>query len=372
MKQIPFVDLKSQYKFIKPEINLAIKRVLDSTHFILGEEVEEFEKKFAKFCDTKYAVGVGSGLQALELGMRGLGIGEGDEVITPANSFIASSSAISATGAKPVLIDCDPKNFNIDPQLIEEKITEKTKAIMPVHLYGQPAEMDQIRKIAKKYNLFIIEDACQAHGANYKNKRVGSIGTCAAFSFYPGKNLGAYGDGGMITTNSESLANKVFKMRNYGQSKKYYHDFLGGNSRLDTIQAAVLLVKLKYIEKWNKARLKAAQTYNKMLKNLPLKTPEIPQDATHIFHLYVIKTPKRDELAKYLSSKGIATGQHYPIPIHLQKAYQDLGHKKGDFPITENLAQQILSLPMFPELTKTQIEYITSSIRSFFKISGEI
>lgn len=367
MKTIPLVDLKAQYQTIKPEVNSAIKNVLESTHFILGEEVESFEQKFAKFQDAKYAAGVASGLSALEIGMRALGIGEGDEVITPVNSFIASSSAISFTGAKPILVDCEENSFNISPEEIEKKITKRTKAIMPVHLYGRPADMDQILRIAKKYNLMVVEDACQAHGASYKGKKVGSIGIFGAFSFYPGKNLGAYGDGGILTTNDEQLIKTVSSMRNYGQTKRYHHRYLAWNSRLDTIQAAVLLVKLKYLESWSKARLNAARLYNKLLKDTPVITPRIPEDSIHVFHLYVIRTPKRDLLSDYLNKEGIATGLHYPVPIHLQEAYKQLGHRKEDFPVSEKLSGEILSLPMFPELKEPQIEYISKTIKKFFK-----
>lgn len=366
MRTIPLVDLKAQYQTIKPQVNKAIKKILKSTHFVLGEEVEIFEEKFAKFTGSKFAIGVGNGLNALELGMRALGIGRDDEVITPANSFIASSSAISFTGATPVLVDCEENTFNIDPKKIKEKITKKTKAIMPVHLYGQPAAMDSIQKIAKKHNLMIIEDACQAHGASFKGKKVGSIGNFGAFSFYPGKNLGAYGDGGIITTNDKKLAQILKGMRNYGQSQKYHHHYLAWNSRLDTIQAAILLVKLKYLNDWNIARLRNAQLYNKLLAGLPIIAPEIPQDSIHVFHLYVIRTAKRDSLAQYLNKNGISTGLHYPIPIHLQEAYKQLDYKKGDFPITEKLAQEILSLPMYPELKESEITYIAKSIRNFF------
>ncbi len=372
MKSIPLVDLKAQYKTIKPKIHLAIKKVLDSSYFILGDEVWDFEKKFAEYSEVKYAIGVASGLDALELGMRALGIGVGDEVITPANSFIASSSAISFTGATPILVDCEENTFNIDPARIEEKITKKTKAIMPVHLYGRPADMDQTLKIAKKHNLMVIEDACQAHGARYKGKRVGSFGNFGAFSFYPGKNLGAYGDGGIITTNNKTLADTVAKMRNYGQAQKYHHDYLAWNSRLDTIQAAILLIKLKKLDKWNGGRREIAQEYNRLLKNLPIIVPEIPKNIDHIFHLYVIRTKNRDDLAKYLNQKGIATGLHYPIPIHLQKAYQDLGYKKGDFPVSEKLAEEILTLPIYPELKDSEVEYIAISIRQFFKFTSSL
>lgn len=364
---IPLVDLKAQYQTIKQEVDTAIKRVLLSTDFILGQKVEQFEKEFAKFCQVKFAVGVASGLNALELGMRAYGISPGDEVITPVNSFIASSSAISLIGARPVLVDCDEQTYNIDPQKIEEKISKKTKAIMPVHLYGRPAEMDAILKTGKKYHLIVVEDACQSPGATFKGQTVGSIGNLGAFSFYPGKNLGAYGDGGMLTTNDQKLARQVSQMRNYGQTTKYHHQYLAWNSRLDTIQAAVLLTKLKYLKIWNQARAKIAQIYNKLLSDLPIITPDIPTDAEHVFHLYIIRTPKRDDLSTYLNKKGISTGIHYPIPIHLQPIYKDLGYKKGDFPVAEKLAAEILSLPIYPELKSSQVEYIAKTIKDFFK-----
>lgn len=364
--QVTLIDLKIQYSRIRPEIDKVIKKVISSGDFILGKEVYDFENDFANYCNVKYAVGVGSGLSALELGMRALKIGTGDEVITPANSFIASSSAISITGARPVFVDCADVDFNINPNLIEKKITKKTKAIMPVHLFGQPGPMDNIMKIARKYNLYVVEDACQAHGAVYKNKKVGSLGDFGAFSFYPSKNLGAYGDGGILTTNNKRLAETVSMMRNYGQEKKYYHKFLAWNSRLDNLQAAVLRVKLKYLDQWNIKRARNAKLYNQGLKDLPVITPPVNPDSTHIYHLYVIRTKSRDKLAAFLKDKGIVTGLHYPIPIHLQEAYRDLGYTNGDFPVTEMLAKEVLSLPMYPELTGKQIKLVTNSIKNFF------
>lgn len=364
---INLIDLKIQYRQIKKDVNKALKNVLSSADFILGVEVKNFEKEFAIFNEVKYAVGVGSGLAALELGMRALGIGPGDEVITPANSFIASSSAISFTGATPVLVDCREEDFNIDPSKIEKKITNKTKAIMPVHLYGQPTEMDEIIRIAKKYHLLIVEDACQAHGARYKNKRVGSIGDVAAFSFYPGKNLGAYGDGGILVTNNKKTAEKVSMMRNYGQKSKYNHIYLAWNNRLDSVQAAVLRIKLKRLDEWNKRRFEIAQMYNELLKELPIICPVVLPDRSHVFHLYVIRTKKRNNLSQYLQSKGVSTGIHYPIPIHLQKAYMNLNYGKGDFPISEMLASEILSLPIYPEITKSQVRYVARSIKEALK-----
>jgi dTDP-4-amino-4,6-dideoxygalactose transaminase len=365
MKKIPFVDLLEQYKTLEKEIDNAIKQTIISTQFILGNEVFLFEKEFASYCGVKYAVGVGNGLSALELGMRALGIGPGDEVITPANSFIASSSAIAFTGATPVLIDCDKDSYNIDVTQIEKKITKRTKAIMPVHLYGQPADMKAILAIAKKHKLYVVEDACQAHGAYYNGKRVGSFGDIAAFSFYPGKNLGAYGDAGILVTNKKKFAETVSMMRNYGQKKKYMHVFLAWNSRIDTIQAAILRVKLKYLDKWNQERRNKALLYTELLKDASVITPKLTKGVDHVFHLYVIRTKKRDQLAKYLEENGVSVGLHYPVPIHLQKAFKYLNYKKGDFPVTEQLAKKALSLPIYPELKIEDIKYICQTIKNF-------
>lgn len=362
---VPFVDLKSNYLPHKRDIDLAIQNVIDSTSFILGPAVKEFENNFANFCDAKYCVGVDSGFSALELGIRALGLGEGDEIITPVNSYIASSSAIAITGAKPIWVDADPKTYNIDISQIESKITKKTRAIMPVHLYGQPADMDEILAIAKRHNLFVVEDACQAHGASYKGRKVGGVGDFAAFSFYPGKNLGAFGDAGAITTNSLELATKVRGMRNYGQKEKYHHVYLALNRRIDSIQAAILNVKLKYLSGTNEKRMKAALIYSKLLKGLPLTLPQIASDRSHVFHIYAIQTEKRDKLIKFLIKNGIETGIHYPIPIHLQKAYENMNFKKGDFPITEMISDRIISLPMFPEITDDQISFVTGKIKEF-------
>lgn len=366
MKEIVFVDLKRQYGSIKNDIDQAISKVLNSAQFILGEECARFEEEFAKFVGTKFAVGVGSGFSALELGLRALEIGPGDEVITPANSFIASSSCISFVGAKPVLVDCREDTFNIDAEKAERLITKRTKAIIPVHFYGQVADMEEVRRLAKKHNLKILEDACQAHGADFKGKRAGSFGDIGAFSFYPGKNLGGYGDGGMVVTNNKAIAEKIKLLRYFGQREKYKHLILGVNSKLDNLQAAILRVKLKKLKIWNAKRLENAKLYNQLLKGLPLKTPEIFKDYNHAFHLYVIRVKNRAKLIAYLASKGISTVMHYPVPIHLQKAYENLGYKKGDFPVTERLADEILSLPMFPELKKEEIKYICREIKRFY------
>jgi len=364
---VPFVDLKDQYQSIKEQVIKEMQRVLNDTDFILGEDVGLFEKEFASYCETKFAVGVDTGISALELSLRAYGIREGDEVITVANTFIATASAISFTGAKPVLVDINPRSYNIDVSAIEDVITNKTKAIIPVHLYGQPADMDPIMEIAKKHRLIVVEDACQAHGALYKGEKVGSIGDVGCFSFYPAKNLGAYGDGGAIITNNPEIAEKVRMFRNYGQKEKYHHKFLTYNRRLDTLQAAILRVKLSKLDEWNEARHKNAQFYNKLLESSHVITPIEADFAKHVYHLYVVRTKDRDRLRAYLQSRGIATGIHYPIPIHLQEAYQSLGCDRGDFPVTEKYTKEILSLPMFPELTIEQIRYVVQEIEDFMQ-----
>jgi dTDP-4-amino-4,6-dideoxygalactose transaminase len=362
--KVPFVDLNAQYQSIATEVKEAISRVIEKSDFILGEELELFEKEFAEYCETNFAVGVDNGTSALELALRAYGIGDGDEVITSAHTFIATASAIAFTGARPVLVDIDPKTYNLNPDGIEATITGNTKAIIPVHLYGQPADMDPIMDIARRHGLFVIEDACQAHGAFYKERKAGSIGDCAAFSFYPAKNLGAYGDGGMLVTSNLEIAEKVRMLRNYGQKEKYHHLFLAYNRRLDTLQAAILRIKLRYLDKWNEARRCHAGLYNELLSKVDeVITPTETPYAYHVYHLYVIRIHNRDALRQYLLTKGVATGLHYPIPIHLQPAYRNLGYQKGDFPTTEEFAFQVLSLPMYPELTVSQIEYISNMIR---------
>jgi dTDP-4-amino-4,6-dideoxygalactose transaminase len=362
--QVPFVDLAAQYPTIAPEINEAVAKVIQSADFILGREVGLFEEEFAAYCEAKYAVGVDSGTSALELALRAYEIGPGDEVITAANTFIASALAISHAGAKPVLVDVEPYTYTIDVAGIAKAITTRTKAILPVHLYGHPAHMDPIRQLAEKYGLLVIEDACQAHGARYKGKRTGSLGHAAAFSFYPGKNLGAFGDGGMVVTNDREIAKRLEMLRNYGQKEKYHHQFRGYNRRLDTLQAAILRVKLKYLEKWNASRRWNAKLYQESLEGTGVVTPVEAAGAESVWHLYVIRTENRDTLREGLISRGISPGIHYPIPIHLQPAYRDLSHKRGDFPITERHAEQILSLPMYAELTPESIQYVARSIRS--------
>jgi len=363
---IPFLDLKAQYKNIKPEIDVAIKRVVDSQHFVLGQELEAFENEFAKYLGVKYVVGVNSGTDGLILALLSLGIGKGGEVITPANSFIATTTAIVQVGARPVIVDCDPDTYQIDVKQTEKAITKKTKAILPVHLYGAPAEIDKLCEIAKRNKLFLIEDACQAHGATFNNKKLGTFGDLGVFSFYPGKNLGAYGDAGAIVTNNKSLYEKLLKLRNHGQVKKYYHDSFGINSRLDEIQAAVLRVKLKYLDKWNKERNKVADNYNKSLRNY--KTQQIIKNGKSCYHLFVLESGDRDKLQKYLADNGIHTLIHYPVPIHLQKAYEYLGYKKGNFPVAERIAKRIISLPIFPELANTEADFVIKKLLNFLKI----
>jgi len=364
---VPFFDLKRQYHSIKDELDAALQQVMDSCRFVLGEKVISFEKEFASFCGTDFAVGVANGTDALRFALLACGIGKGDEVITVPNTFIATTEAISQTGAKIVFVDINLRTYNIDASQIEGAINERTKAILPVHLFGQSADMDPIMKIAIKYNLKVIEDACQAHGAEYKGRKAGSIGDAGCFSFYPSKNLAAFGDGGMVVSNGNEIAQKIKMLRDHGQIKKYEHLVEGYNSRLDEIQAAILRVKLKRLDEQNKLRQKNAWIYNELLKDVgEIITPFEAEYAKHVYHLYVIRTEKRDELQEYLKSKGIGTGLHYPIPLHLQKAYEYLGYKEGDFPVAEECAKYIISLPMFPELTREEIEKVVSEIKRFF------
>ncbi len=359
---IPFLDLKSQYKSIKPEVDVAIQKVLSNQVFILGSELEAFEKEFAKYLGVKYVIGVNSGTDGLILALLALGIGKGDEVITPANSFIATTTAIVFVGAKPVLVDCDPNTYQVDVKRVEEKITKKTKAILPVHLYGAPAQLDKLQKLAKQHKLFLVEDACQAHGATFATKKLGTIGDIGVFSFYPSKNLGAYGDGGALTTNNDNLYEKLLKLRNYGQTKKYYHDSFGINSRLDEIQAAVLRVKLKHLDKWNKERADITKNYNKFL--MTYRKQKVLEGGESSNYLYVIESENRDKLQSYLLDKGIHTLIHFPVPIHLQKAYSYLGYKRGDFQNTEKIAQTVLSIPIYPGLKRTSQTYIIDTINN--------
>lgn len=362
---VPFVDLGAQYRSIEAEVGQAMKGVLERGDFILGSAVGSFEEAFAAYTGVAHAVGVDSGLSALELGLMALGVGPGDEVITAANSFIASALPISSLGAKPVLVDAEEESFNLDPRLVEAAITPRTKAIMPVHLYGQVADMTAIMDIAARHGLKVLEDACQAHGATYRGKRAGSFGDAAAFSFYPAKNLGAYGDGGMLVTNDPQIDERVRLLRNYGSTVKYRHEVAGMNRRLDTLQAAVLNVKLGRLDAWNAARRDHAARYDVALADSGLRLPRSGPDREHVFHLYVVRSVDRDELQTHLGKSGISTGIHYPVPIHLQPAYKHLGHREGEFPVTERLATEILSLPMYAELPSWAAERVGQAIAEF-------
>jgi len=366
--KVPFVDLKAQYLNIKTEIDTAVNKVIENTAFIGGVILKSFEKEFATFCSAKFCIGVGNGTDALWLALKGVGLKEGHEVIVPANSFIATSEAVTLAGGRVVFCDIDPRTFTLNVEHLERLINPQTKAIIPVHLYGHPADMNPILKLAQKWNVNIIEDAAQAHGAKYLGKPVGTLGEIGCFSFYPGKNLGAYGDAGAIITNNADMANTMRMMANHGREKKYDHLFEGLNSRLDTLQAAVLRTKLKYLEQWTTQRRENAQQYTRLLDNLPVLTPLESPDVKAVYHLYVIRVPdgRRDALRKLLSEKGISTGIHYPIALPNLKAYAYLNHKPDDFPFATRYSSEILSLPMYPELTHRKIEYVTDTIRQFF------
>ena len=359
---IPFVDLKAQYLSIKPEIDAAIQRVLDNTQFILGAEVAELEKEFAAYCGASHGIGVNNGTSALHLSLLAAGIGPSDEVITPPFTFVASVAAILYAGAKPVFVDIDPRTYLIDPNKIEAAITPKTKATLPVHLYGQPCDMDAIGAIARRHGLIVIEDACQAHGAEYDGKRTGSIGDVGAFSFYPGKNLGAYGEGGMVTTSNAELARKIRMLRDWGAETKYQHVLKGYNMRLEGMQGAILRVKLKRLEAWTEARRAAAARYNAMFAGSGVPTPYAAPNVRHVYHIYSTRTAERQRWQEALTAEGIYTGIHYPIAIHMLPAYQDLGYPPGAFPHAERAAAEQLSLPMYPELTADMQEEVVAAV----------
>jgi len=359
--QVPLLDLKIQYAKIKKDMLAAIGEVLDSQVCIGGPKVEELEKKIAAVSDCKFAVGVSSGTDALLISLMSLGIGSGDEVITTPFTFFATAGCIARVGAKPVFVDIDPKTYNINPALIEKAVTKKTKAIIPVHLYGQMADMGQIMDIAKKHNLYVIEDAAQSISSTYRGRKAGSIGTCGAFSFYPSKNLSGIGDGGMVVTNDEKLAVTMKVMRDHGQNPTYYYNFVGGNFRLDPIQAAALLVKLPHLDEWSAARRKNAEYYNKRFAGTAIQTPYVRSDCVTIYHQYVIRAPNRDKLMEHLRENNIGCGIYYPMPLHLQKCFGNLGYKKGDFPESEKAAQEVLALPIYPELTDQMKDYVVGA-----------
>ncbi len=363
--KIEMVDLHAQYAAIKPEIDAAIQRVVDNTSFIMGPEVACFEQTFAALSNAAYGVGVASGTAALHLALLACGVGPGDEVITTPFSFFATAEAISQTGARPVFVDIDPHTYNLNPELIEAAITPRTRAIMPVHLYGQMAEMDDILTLARRHGLRVIEDAAQAHAAEYKGRRAGSLGDLACFSFYPSKNLGCYGDGGMVTGNDPDLIQRVRKLRDHGRTSKYEHDEVGWGYRLDALQAAILGAKLPHLEAWTDARRAHACQYNELLNDSDVTTPVALAHNRHVYHCYVVRTPRRNELAEHLKAAGIGVVIHYPLPLHRQPAYHGLGYAPGSLPVSEACAEQVISLPMFPELTAEQIARVATTVKSF-------
>jgi dTDP-4-amino-4,6-dideoxygalactose transaminase len=361
---VPFLDLKAQYQSIKAEVQDAVTGVIERCQFALGPEVAKFEEEFAGYCGTKHGVAVNSGTSALHLALLAGGIRPGDEVIAPAMTFIATVAPIQYIGARPVLVDIDPQTYTIDVSKLEAAITPKTKAIMPVHLYGQAADLDPILEIAKRHDLLVIEDAAQAHGGEYRGRRVGGFGQMGCFSFYPGKNLGAYGEGGIVTTNDAELARTIRMLRDWGQEKKYQHVLKGYNYRMEGIQGAVLRVKLRHLEAWTEARRANARRYDELLAGAAVTTPAVRDDVRHVYHIYAIRTPQRDALQVALAEREIQSGKHYPDPIHLISAYSDLGHKAGDFPVAEQLGREELSLPMFAELTHDQVRTVAEAVRS--------
>lgn len=364
---IPYLSFKSQNQLIRNEILHSFENFFDKAWYILGENVKRFEQEFAIFNQVDHSIGVSNGLDALHLSLKALGIGTGDEVIVPSNTYIATALAVSYVGATPVLAEPNPDTYNISPASIEKAITHKTKAIMPVHLYGQACEMDAIMQIANKHNLFVVEDNAQSQGASYKGKLTGSFGHANGTSFYPGKNLGALGDAGAVTTNNNDLARRIKMLRNYGSEKKYYNEEIGFNMRLDECQAGFLSIKLKYLELWTRQRQEIAQWYNTALKGVgDLIVPHIAPDATHVYHIYLIRTQKRDALQAWLTENRIGTLIHYPVPLHLQEAYQHLGFKKGDFPIAEEIADTCLSLPLWPGMMESDADLISETIKRFF------
>jgi dTDP-4-amino-4,6-dideoxygalactose transaminase len=368
---VPFLDLKVQYESIRADIDEAIQAVVASTAFAGGPFVQRFEEEFARYCGCAHAVGVGSGTEALCLALAASGVGVDDEVITVPNSFIATAEAISWCGAKPVFVDVVPDTYTLNPVLLDEAISSRTKAIVPVHLYGQAADMDPIREIGRRHGVTVIEDACQAHGALYKGHRAGSMGEAAAFSFYPGKNLGAYGEGGAVVTNNPELATQVRLMRDHGQSSKYHHELVGRNARMDGIQAAVLSVKLRHLDDWNASRRRSAELYRTRLGLVvQVIVPTEAEYARHVYHVYAIRVRNRDALAGHLRANGVGVGIHYPIPIHLQPAYRNLAIREGSFPVTETSSRELLSLPMFAELREDQIGRVTELVRGFFASNG--
>lgn len=367
---IPFLDLKAQYRQIKPEVDGAVLRAIESTQYVLGPEVVAFEERFADYCGVGHCLALNTGTSALHLALLAAGIGPGDEVITVSMTFVATAAAVLYSGATPVFVDVDPVTWTMDPALIEAAITPRTKAILPVHLHGLMADMDPIVDIARRHGLVLIEDAAQAHGAEYKGRRAGSIGDFGCFSFYPGKNLGAYGEGGALVTNQPDLARKVALLRDWGQETKYNHVVAGYNYRMDGVQGAVLNVKMNYIEAWTEARRAAADNYDSRLAKLSITRPQPPSHSRHVYHVYALCLPRRDEALSALQKAGIGVGIHYPVPVHLQKAYAGLGYKAGDFPVTERLASQFLSLPIYAELQPEQVAEVVSQLEKVLHVEA--
>lgn len=362
---VPFLDLKQQYAAIREEVLAAVGSVFDSTQFVLGKEVSAFEEEFAHYCGVRYCVGVNSGTSALHLALLAVGVGPGDEVITVPCTFVATVAAVLYTGARPVFVDVDPVSYTMDPRKIEDAITPRTKVILPVHLYGNPADMDPILAIARRHGIAVIEDAAQAHGAEYRGRRCASMGDLGCFSFYPGKNLGAYGEGGLVATDKPELARTVRMLRDWGAEKKYEHVLKGFNYRMEAVQGAILRVKLRYLESWTEARRARAGAYNRLLAGTGLILPAVADGSRHVHHIYAVLTDHRRELIEWLGSQGVQTGIHYPYPVHLLPAYADLGYAAGQFPVSERIAGQELSLPMFPELTGEQIEAVAAAVKAF-------
>lgn len=362
--KVPFLDLWSQHLPLMSELNLAIQEVIKSSAFAGGQFVSEFEQNFATYCDARYALGVGSGTEALWLSLIACGVGSGDEVITVPGTFMATAEAITYTGARPVFVDVDERTYTMNPEALEGVLTKNTKAIIPVHLFGQPADMDPIVEFARRHGLYVIEDACQAHGARYKGKRVGTLGDTTCFSFYPGKNLGAFGEAGAVVTGSTELQEKIRVLRDHGQEQKYFHSMIGWNCRMDGIQGAVLQIKLRQLETANQRRRDHAAHYDAGLRGVEgIGTPFKASYSEHVYHIYAIRVSNRDEARKYLADQGIATGIHYPVPVHLQEAYQSLGYERGDFPTAEQCADEFVSLPMYPELTYSQVEQVIQGVK---------
>ena len=365
---IPFIDLKVQYHSIKEEIDAAIARVLESSQFVLGNEVTAFEEEFATYCGARYGVALNSGTSALHLALLAAGVSTSDEVITVPFTFVATVAAICYTGARPVFVDIEPRSYTMDVNQLENAITERTKVVLPVHLYGQPADMAPILEVARHHGLIVIEDAAQAHGAEYKGRRAGSIGDLGCFSFYPGKNLGAYGEGGMVVTNDSQHARTIRMLRDWGQEQKHHHVLKGYNYRMDGIQGAILRVKLRNLEAWTEARRRHAAHYDELLAGSGVQTPAVMPYARHVYHIYAVRVPQRDALQQVLYKQGIQTGIHYPAPVHLLQAYTDLGYQQGDFPCSEQAANEVLSLPMFPEMSDEQVETVSAAMRDAINV----